>query len=59
MIWKEPECKVGHVVLNEAHLNNNNVILFVKAVKRIYKNNIILIVITGTPFEKFLRKFIF
>ena len=58
MIWKGPECKINHVILNEAHLNNNNVIFFAKTVKRIYKNNIILITIIGIPFEKSLRKLI-
>ena len=53
IIWKGPEYEIGHVALNEVYLNNNNVIFFAKAVKRIYKNNTILIAITDTPFEFF------
>jgi SNF2 family DNA or RNA helicase len=58
MIWKGPECEVGHVALDEAHLNSSSATLFAKAVKRICENGATLVAITGTPFEKSPRKLI-
>ena len=58
MVWRGPDCEIGQLALDEAHLNSSGSTLFARAVARLCNGGASLIAITGTPFEKSPRKLI-